>query len=72
MRKRKQLRREWNLQFGTLELGSIEGITLTWCAQPPFSYPLNAGLQRGQFHQKTISKQHWKRERHVSEQFDPS
>ena len=37
----------------TLERGSIDGITLTCCA----------GLELGQFPPKTISKQHWKRER---------
>ena len=37
-----------------------------------FSFPLNVGLELGQFLQKTISKQPWKRERQVSEQCDPS
>ena len=36
----------------TLELGSIEGITLTRCAGSPFLFPLNVGLELGQFHQK--------------------
>ena len=44
----------------TLELGSIDGITLTCCARPLFPFPPNVGLELGQVHQKTISKQHWK------------
>ena len=39
-------------QSMTLELGSIEGITLTCCA--PFSFPLYVGLELEQFHQKPI------------------
>ena len=56
----------------TLELGSLEGITLTGYARPPFSFPLNVGLEFEQFRRKTITKQHWKRERQVSEWYDPS
>ena len=56
------------LQSMTLELGSIEGMTLICCARCPFSFPLNAGLELGQFHQKTITRQHRKGERQVSEQ----
>ena len=37
-----------------------------------FSFPLNIGLEVEQFHQKIISKQHWKREGRVSEQCDTS
>ena len=55
-------------QSVTLELGSIEGITLICCARCPFPFPLNVGLELGQFHQKTITRQHRKRERQVSEQ----
>ena len=55
------------LQSMTLELGSIEGITLTGFARPPFSFPLNVGRELEQFHRKTITKQHWKRERQVLE-----
>ena len=55
------------LQSMTLELGSIEGITLTGFARPPFSFPLNVGLELEQFHRKTITKQQWKRERQVLE-----
>ena len=51
----------------TLELGSIEGISVTGYARPPFSFPLNAGLELEQFHRKTITKQQWKRERQVLE-----
>ena len=32
-------KKEWNLQSVTLELGSIEGITFTCCARPPFPCP---------------------------------
>ena len=56
------------LQSVTLELGSIEGMTLICCARCPFPFPVNAGLELGQFHQKTITRQHRKRERRVSEQ----
>ena len=56
------------LQSMTLELGSIEGMTLICCARCPFPFPLNAGLELGQFHQKTITRQHRKGERQVSEQ----
>ena len=56
------------LQSVTLELGSIEGMTLICCARCPFPFPLNAGLELGQFHQITITRQHRKRERQVSEQ----
>ena len=59
------------LQSVTLELGSIEGITLTCCARPLFPFPPNVSLELGQVHQNTISKQHWKRQRQVSEQCDP-
>ena len=38
----------------TLELGSMEGITLTGFARPPFSFPLNVGLELEQFHRKII------------------
>ena len=41
-------------QSMTLELGSIEGITLTCCA--PFSFPLYVGLELEQFHQKLITR----------------
>ena len=37
-----------------------------------FSFLLNVGLDLGQVHQKTILKQHWKRQRQVSQQYDPS
>ena len=56
----------------TLDPESIEGKTLTCCVRPRFPFPLNVGLELGQFHRKTITKQHWKRERQVSEQRDPS
>ena len=56
------------LQSVTLELGSIEGMTLICCARCPFPFPLNAGLELGQFHQITVTRQHRKRERQVSEQ----
>ena len=52
-----------NLQSVTLKLGSIEGITLTCCARPPFSFPLKVGLELEQFHRKTVTKQHCKRSR---------
>ena len=55
------------LQSMTLQLGSIEGITLTGYARLPFSFPLNVGLELEQFHRKTITKQQWKRERQVLE-----
>ena len=32
------------LQSMTLELGSIEGMTLICCARCPFPFPLNVGL----------------------------
>ena len=59
----------------TLALGSIIDpsttiivvLMLTCCA-----LPFNVGLEIGQFHQKTITKQHWKGERQVPEQCDPS
>ena len=35
------------LQSVTLELGSIEGMTLICCARCPFPFPLNAGLELG-------------------------
>ena len=60
------------LQSMTLELGSIEGITLTCCARPLFPFPSNVGLELGHGPPKSISKQHWKRQRQVSEQCDPS
>ena len=44
------------LQSMTLELGSIEGMTLICCARCPFPFPLNAGLELGQFHQKNHFK----------------
>ena len=56
------------LQSMALELGSIEGMTLICCARCPFPFPLNAGLELGQFHRKTITRQHRKGERQVSEQ----
>ena len=54
-------------QFTTLELGSIAVLMLTSCA-----LPFNVAPEIGQFHQKTITKQHWKGERQVPEQYDPS
>ena len=42
------------LQSMTLELGSIEGMTLICCARCPFPFPLNAGLELGQFRQKPL------------------
>ena len=35
------------LQSMTLELGSIEGITLTCCARPLFPFPPNVVLELG-------------------------
>ena len=42
------------------------------CEQVVFPLPSNVGLELGQFHRKTITKQHKKRERQVPEQCDTS
>ena len=48
------------LQSMTLKLGSIEGITLTGYARPPFSFPLNVGLELEQFPEKPLQNNNGK------------
>ena len=61
------------LQSVTLELGSIERITLTCGLQPPFPGPFQYWPQTwDNSTEKTILKKYCERERQVSEQCDPS
>ena len=61
------------LQYVTLELGSIERITLTCCPRLPLPCPFQCWPRTWTIPpEKTIIKQHWKRERQVSEQCDPT
>ena len=54
-----------------LELKSMEGIMLTIALDLLFPLPYYIGLEIRQLHRKT-TKQHWKRERQVTGQCDPS
>ena len=54
------------------DIGSIEGITFNVVLNLLFSVPFNVGLELGQVHRKIITKQHWKGERQVPEQCNPS
>ena len=52
----------WHLNLGQL--------TLSCCARPPFTCLFQCWPWTRTIAQKTITKQHWKRERQVSEQCD--